>query len=75
MMMDNVQEWKESRRSCSLRMLGLWHVGLWWDMSSTPRDVSGLEGGGAVKPIFRYPTGSSLWRSVGLGAAGPGPES
>ena len=52
--MDRVQAWKESRRSCSRRMLGLWHTGgLWWDMSSMPRDASGLDGGGAEKPMFR----------------------
>lgn len=51
--MESVHGWKESRRSCSLRMLGLWHVGLWWDISSTPRELSGLEGGGAEKPMFR----------------------
>ena len=73
--MEIVHELKESRRSCSLRMPGLWHVGLWWDMSSTPRELSGLEGGGAEKPIIRYPPGSSPWFTVGLGAAGPGPES
>ncbi|TNN63467.1 hypothetical protein EYF80_026317 [Liparis tanakae] len=51
--MESVQDWNVSRRSCSRRMLGLWHVGLWWDMSSTPREASGLEGWGAEKPMFR----------------------
>lgn len=51
--MEIAHGWKESRRSCSLRMLGLWHVGLWWDRSSTPREASGLEGGGAEKAMFK----------------------
>lgn len=40
-----------------------------------PRELSGLEGGGAEKPMFRYPTGSSLWFAGGLEAAGPAPGS